>query len=191
MREQIILSLSDAFALMEEEDTLRAEEPASSPRHPDMCRVCEDGTHLLIFWGGYEYALCLVEIKKPEDLLWRLLHLSRKTGWDHMTPRRLGRAIEMVAGVKGWEVFEHIPQPHYAPVPRQAVLAERAKVTPSMRYEVIRRDGYRCRACGFSVQDGAHLHVDHIRPVSLGGRSTMDNLQTLCSACNIGKGAKS
>jgi 5-methylcytosine-specific restriction endonuclease McrA len=32
------------------------------------------------------------------------------------------------------------------------------------------------------------LHVDHINPWSLGGETTLDNLQVLCNACNIGKG---
>jgi 5-methylcytosine-specific restriction endonuclease McrA len=31
------------------------------------------------------------------------------------------------------------------------------------------------------------LHIDHIVPVSKGGASEMDNLQTLCFDCNEGK----
>lgn len=37
---------------------------------------------------------------------------------------------------------------------------------------------------------GIVLHVDHIVPVSRGGLSEMDNLQTLCATCNFGKGAR-
>lgn len=37
-------------------------------------------------------------------------------------------------------------------------------------------------------QDGVKLHVDHIVPVSRGGKSVMGNLQTLCEDCNCGKG---
>ena len=41
--------------------------------------------------------------------------------------------------------------------------------------------------CGASANDGVKLEVDHIVPVSKGGKSTMDNLQTLCERCNRGK----
>lgn len=71
---------------------------------------------------------------------------------------------------------------------RAANDAEHAKVTRQMRYEVMRRDGYRCVMCGRSARDGVRLHVDHIRPVSKGGKSVMSNLQTLCEDCNLGKG---
>ena len=56
--------------------------------------------------------------------------------------------------------------------------------------KVLRRDGFRCVKCGRGREDGVKLHVDHIKPVSHGGKSVMDNLQTLCEDCNYGKGNK-
>lgn len=73
---------------------------------------------------------------------------------------------------------------------RMANDAEHAKVTRAMRYDVLRRDGFKCVRCGRGREDGVKLHVDHIVPVSRGGKSTMDNLQTLCEDCNCGKGNK-
>lgn len=74
---------------------------------------------------------------------------------------------------------------------RQAqIKRERSKVTSGLRYEVMRRDGYRCKICGSSQSDGVKLHVDHIVPVSKGGKTTMSNLQTLCDRCNLGKSDK-
>lgn len=64
---------------------------------------------------------------------------------------------------------------------------QRGLVTESVRYNVMRRDGFRCVLCGRSAKDGVTLHVDHIIPVSKGGKSTMDNLRTLCEECNRGK----
>jgi 5-methylcytosine-specific restriction endonuclease McrA len=64
--------------------------------------------------------------------------------------------------------------------------AERAKMTSSMRVDVLRRDGYRCRFCG-ATSKVANLEIDHIEPVSHGGKTTVDNLQVLCSDCNRGK----
>lgn len=73
---------------------------------------------------------------------------------------------------------------------RMANDEEHAKVTRAMRYDVLRRDGFRCVRCGRGREDGVKLHVDHIKPVSRGGKSVMDNLQTLCEDCNCGKGNK-
>lgn len=61
-------------------------------------------------------------------------------------------------------------------------------VLPGLRYEVLKRDGGRCVLCGDSKKDGVKLHVDHILPRSKGGKDTLDNLQTLCQPCNLGKG---
>jgi hypothetical protein len=58
-----------------------------------------------------------------------------------------------------------------------------------LRATVLIRDNCICRMCGASpAKDPAvTLHVDHIVPWSKGGTTTLDNLQTLCSACNVGK----
>ena len=60
---------------------------------------------------------------------------------------------------------------------------ERGKVSNKMRFAIYKRDGYRCKKCGRS---NAHrdLEIDHIFPISKGGKSTFDNLQTLCHRCN-------
>lgn len=70
-----------------------------------------------------------------------------------------------------------------------SVNRQRSKMTPSLRHKVLKRDGYRCCHCGASASDGAKLEVDHIIPVSKGGLTELDNLQTLCLECNRGKGA--
>jgi transcriptional regulator with XRE-family HTH domain len=56
----------------------------------------------------------------------------------------------------------------------------------SRRYAVLKRDGFQCVACGASGRD-AQLEVDHIDSVATGGSNEMDNLQTLCHRCNVGK----
>lgn len=69
------------------------------------------------------------------------------------------------------------------------VKKERNKATPSLRYEVMRRDDFKCTLCGRGVDDGVRLEVDHIIPVSCGGKTEMCNLRTLCFDCNRGKGS--
>lgn len=63
------------------------------------------------------------------------------------------------------------------------------KISDRLRYQVLKRDSFKCCACGASpAKDSSiELHVDHIIPWSKGGETTTDNLQTLCSRCNLGK----
>ena len=64
---------------------------------------------------------------------------------------------------------------------------ERALMTPSLRYDIMKRDQFRCVLCGASQKEGAKLHVDHIYPISKGGKTEPNNLRTLCDQCNLGK----
>ena len=63
-------------------------------------------------------------------------------------------------------------------------------VSDKLRYMVLKRDNFKCCACGASPanQPGVELHIDHIVPWSKGGKTKTENLQTLCSRCNLGKG---
>lgn len=56
-----------------------------------------------------------------------------------------------------------------------------------LRAKVLLRDGATCRLCGARPEDGARLHVDHVRPWSKGGETVLENLQILCEKCNLGK----
>lgn len=60
-----------------------------------------------------------------------------------------------------------------------------------LRYHVLERDRFSCRACGLSpaTTAGTVLHIDHIIPWSKGGLTSEANLQALCERCNVGKGA--
>ena len=58
---------------------------------------------------------------------------------------------------------------------------ERGKVSNKIRFAIYKRDGYRCKKCGVKSKD---LEIDHIYPIAKGGKSTFDNLQTLCHRCN-------
>ena len=73
---------------------------------------------------------------------------------------------------------------------RRFVAQQRRLMTDRLRYEVMSRDGFRCQICGATAQDGYKLHVDHIYPVSKGGKTELSNLRTLCERCNMGKSDK-
>ncbi|MBX3402933.1 MAG: HNH endonuclease [Phycisphaeraceae bacterium] len=67
----------------------------------------------------------------------------------------------------------------------------REQVRLGLRWQVLERDGFACSICGACAKSRhrAGLHVDHIVPVSRGGTNDASNLRTLCSDCNIGRGA--
>ncbi|MBS1812821.1 MAG: HNH endonuclease [Acidobacteria bacterium] len=67
---------------------------------------------------------------------------------------------------------------------------QKVKVMPSIRWQIFQRDNWRCVACGRGSQDDIILHIDHIIPRSKGGKDTLDNYQTLCHLCNLGKSNK-
>lgn len=66
---------------------------------------------------------------------------------------------------------------------------KRKSISKKMRFDVFKRDGFVCQYCG-SHPPSVILHVDHIHPVSKGGKNHSDNLITACESCNLGKGAE-
>lgn len=56
-------------------------------------------------------------------------------------------------------------------------------ISTELRQFILERDGYECVDCG----SDDHLQIDHIHPVSKGGETTEENLQTLCRPCNARK----
>lgn len=62
-------------------------------------------------------------------------------------------------------------------------------VPKKLRFEVLKRDSFKCRYCGRTEADGVKLHIDHVIPISLGGRNDHENLATACADCNLGKSA--
>jgi hypothetical protein len=79
-------------------------------------------------------------------------------------------------------------QPPSTPPPATAKTNSR-HINWRTRFKVLQRDHFTCVSCGRSPAKDptVELHLDHIVAWSHGGASTMDNLQTLCSVCNIGK----
>lgn len=64
-----------------------------------------------------------------------------------------------------------------------------SKVSKALRFEILRRDNFRCHYCG-SEASQTDLHVDHIVPQSLGGTNDPSNLVTACAECNSGKAGR-
>ena len=61
---------------------------------------------------------------------------------------------------------------------------QRKLMTKELKDQIKKRDDYTCQLCGKYMPDEVGLHIDHIIPVSKGGKSIPSNLQVLCSKCN-------
>lgn len=60
-------------------------------------------------------------------------------------------------------------------------------VSPSLRWSIIERDGFRCIYCR---RRDVPLEVDHVIPQALGGSDDPKNLVSACEDCNRGKAAR-
>ncbi|MCC5628031.1 HNH endonuclease [Nostoc sphaeroides CHAB 2801] len=69
--------------------------------------------------------------------------------------------------------FKRTPQP-----PRE--------LTEEEKEQVKERDSYACLCCGVKAE--GKLQIDHIKPFSMGGETSVENSQTLCVICNRCKG---
>lgn len=99
-----------------------------------------------------------------------------------------GKAEPIDFGNDGKTVSVHSPTMVFL-VPQQIRLTinhkERAWRVPAVnRREVLRRDKHTCQYCG----NTKHLTLDHLIPVSKGGKHTWDNIVTACEICNNRKG---
>jgi 5-methylcytosine-specific restriction endonuclease McrA len=77
----------------------------------------------------------------------------------------------------------------------------RIRIPKSVRRTVIDRDGRVCQTCGRPVvvrsrrrgrvqHAGNLLTLDHIVPVSRGGRNEIENLRVCCRTCNMRRGSR-
>jgi hypothetical protein len=62
----------------------------------------------------------------------------------------------------------------------------RKRISPKLRFEILRRDGNKCMECGRGAPDVV-LQIDHRTPVSKKGDNDPANLCVICDECNIGK----
>ena len=65
-------------------------------------------------------------------------------------------------------------------------------MTSKLRQQIKERDKFTCKYCGnsTSAEPNLLLEIAHIVPVSKGGCTVEDNLQTLCWKCNRQKSNK-
>lgn len=93
---------------------------------------------------------------------------------------------------EGWEIRSNIDESNLAPGTYRLASLDmrppRARKAIKLRYEVLERDGFKCRDDGRSPdRHGVTLQIHHLQFVSQGGDNSMENLITLCSDCHAGR----
>jgi hypothetical protein len=168
--------------------------------------------------GGWEKALALVGRQRPhpyaattEELFANLESIWRQLGRPprqidmvpplsrygaHLYARRFGgyrKALEaFVIAINAHPNGRLDSDPNTPPTPVHvmALIHKTSRtITWRLRFLALRRDGFRCCACGHSPanEPGVKLHVDHVIPWTAGGETVLENLQCLCESCNCGK----
>lgn len=69
-------------------------------------------------------------------------------------------------------------------------IVPRGRIWKKNRAFVLERDGRKCYRCGKENLYGHDAHVDHIKPVSIGGEDELWNYAACCALCNKTKSDK-
>jgi hypothetical protein len=121
------------------------------------------------------------EIKHPEIVDWVVAEYKKLTGNVFRDPDRAIRMLSqqgMLIKIKKG-VYKYDPD---------FIKDRKLKdFTLEQKETIFKRDGYKCVVCGRGQKDGVEIHADHIKPRDLGGKSTVENGQTLCAQHNFQK----
>lgn len=124
--------------------------------------------YLLDHPGEWVHNQTLREVASVDDAP-RLLRMLIQDGWDI---ERRGDASSRLNSTE-----------------KQLARGRRVAISGKLRYLILQKCQFRCRACGHGADDGVKLVIDHVVPVDWGGPTTESNLQALCEECNQGKQA--
>jgi hypothetical protein len=151
------------------------------------------------------------ELFAEMECIWTTLgHRPSRMEWEAVKPRISYQTYKRY--FRGWQqarltFLEQRTEERLSPMEGQATSAGEAPqkqgirqgaarnprdVPPGLRLKVYERDRFRCVYCGPSpITDlTVALHADHIVPFVRGGQTVLENLQTLCAPCNLGKGSR-
>jgi len=135
--------------------------------------------NLLILWQHYGRQPRRSELSAPPSTVSQSPYCRRFRGWT--------AALKAFVSYANGLDFEASAQSGHLPVQSRRTTGRDPSLR--LRWRVLVRDRFTCCGCGRSpaTSAGIELHVDHVAPWSKGGETVRENLQTLCSDCNLGK----
>ncbi len=133
--------------------------------------------NLLVLWQHFGRQPRRSNLASPPSLISQTPYIRRFGSWT--------------AALQAFVDFANGARAEPPPASSNALPLRRTGRDPSLRlrWQVLQRDRFCCCGCGATpaLVPGVELHVDHIIPWSKGGETVLENLQTLCSVCNLGK----
>ncbi len=86
------------------------------------------------------------------------------------------------------QTSQQVAKSHTVVAASQVNMKKNPRYIPTeMKHQIWQRDGGQCKECGTK----RNLNFDHLKPVALGGCSTVENLRLLCFSCNQRAGIRS
>ncbi len=120
-----------------------------------------------------------VDINTKDIVDWVSSTYLERTGKVFRDPDRGIRSLYQ----KGF--LQKISKGVYKYNPEYAKNKRQEDFTNAQKNQILKRDDYKCVICGAGRENGAELHVDHIKPKDMGGLAIIENGQTLCSQHNF------
>ncbi len=158
-------------------------------------------------FGSWKKVLTLLGIEggreryKPEQLISNLENVSQQLGFPP-GKRQIGKYGEKISESPYKQIWgsvysacQFLAKYHEGKITKEELLKGstsaniRHSIPLKVRWEVLKRDNYKCRKCGRSpsLDHRVRLEVDHKHPIAKNGQNDIENLQTLCWECNQGK----
>jgi hypothetical protein len=147
--------------------------------------------NILKVWTHYGRQPFYREIKKEPSTISPKTYESRFGSWRKALEAFVLKMNQENNEIKLISKQEHTETGIILKTKLQTVSSEDRRDIPlGLRYKVLKRDNFRCVRCGRSPATtlGLELEIDHKLPYSDGGKTVLENLETKCSDCNIGKG---
>jgi hypothetical protein len=145
----------------------------------------------------------IVLFNEMEKIWNKIGHRPSRSEWEQAQPKITYNTYRKHYGtwLKSCQKFIEFKMGEYIPIESKTTpnlessisktpfMKDKRDIPDGLRYKVLKRDNFKCVTCGSSPANntGTILHVDHIIPFSKGGKTTIDNLQSLCQECNLGK----
>jgi hypothetical protein len=143
--------------------------------------------NLLAMWTALGRQPNFGELKSPPSTVGPKAYINRWGSWR--------KALQAFIDRVNQDAPAEVQKPEMRDLPPNNEI--KIKRTPrdiplGLRYTVLVRDRFRCAICGRSPATNlnVNLHVDHIKAWANGGETVLENLRSLCSDCNLGKGCR-
>lgn len=111
--------------------------------------------------------------------------MDLETAYLTVMGKRLEDSDRAIRKLHGDGFLEKVAKGQYMYNPDTSGKKDFDEFTQTEKNEILKRDGYKCVVCGLGRENGLDLHIDHIKPRSLGGQGTVENGQVLCAPHNF------